>query len=239
MKAENILKLAERLKTALDPNNEHPRPASLDKLKALDAMIPNDPVTLASLLVAECVEDIRQSEIKKTGRTTAYKAALRILKSAESGQPTHKDWAYAQIIEGFQYFTNGYALLRLANKLPLEPVPADVGITMQLDAKFMEYIAPCTVEIKDLPTAGEVAAYIKKARAASSEKNPRIDYRFACGLFVNAEYLRDVLEIIDDEGYTAYANAENTRLYIKSEFGADALVFGLRRDRTPGITPAQ
>lgn len=238
MKAENILKLAERLKTALDPNNEHPRPASVDKLKALDAMIPNDPVTLASLLVAECVDDIRQSEIKKTGRTAAYKAALRILKSAESGQPTHKDWAYAQIIEGFQYFTNGYALLRLANKLPLEPVPADVGITMQLAAKFTEYINPCTIEVP-VPSAGSLTNFIKESKTNSTEKNPQIDFPFECGLAVNAGYLRDALAVLDSPCVWGYADAQNTRLYIKSPDGSGALVFGLRRSRTPGTTPAQ
>lgn len=237
MKAENILALASELRLALDPDGIHKRPETLDKLKEINKVIPGNPITLVSMIIAECEEEIQQARLKKGGRTKAFKTAKKIIKSARDSFPARKEWHYPQEQDGFQYFTSGIIVMKIKEPFPFENAPADVIGPRDLASKYYQYTEQCTQEILDIPNTADIAAFIKKSKSESTEKQPLIDWRFNCGLLVNAEHLLDAMETLNTSALWAYTDADHTRLYLKTG-DEGALVFGRRRiDRR--ISPAQ
>lgn len=228
MKAENILKYALNLRAVLDPNNEHSRPEDLEMLKAVNQMIPNDPHTLAALIIAECnaAETANApAPAKKARKSKAVKAAEKMLKMSRDNCPEHKEYHYPQMPNGVQYITNCVSIVKLTTPLPLEEMPYDIAATgpLNLAEQFDKYTRGCTTPV-GIPTALELAAYVKTHKGAEI-------LTLDCGLSINAKYLLNALEVLDAKEVWAFADLDNDKpsVYIKTLDGAEALVFGRRR----------
>ena len=190
---------------------------ALTAVKAGDVMRARDVLETIALQLRD---DIRKTEAKKSGKTSALNAAKRILKTAQK-QPSpglHK----AFYNNGLQCICDGYRGAELKNPLPLEELPADVE-TINF-TRFIDDAKKNNDIILELPELKALKTYIKleKFKNRVAKTKDIIYYDYGPGLpFVNAEFLADLLEILP--GCKAYTAKNNFNIYFESDDGRGML----------------
>ena len=171
-----------------------------------------------SRLLEKVNAEITASDAKSTGRTSTLAAVKRILKTAASGNCD--GLKFPEIVNGFQYFCDGYRLIALPDPLPGFPArPENVSPVeyAKLDRE------PENPVMLTLPTLDSLKTWIKRKtaehKAAGRRDKLKLEYHFGTGLpTVNAAYLVDMLEALPDasavfeEGYPLrgiYFTADN------------------------------
>lgn len=183
-----------------------------------------------ALARSECMEliDAAKAEMnaqtaRQGGKREAYAAAQRILKNAEK-DVLKKAMAAS---DGEQVICDGYRLVKLSEPLPLpqceggEIAKTFERILRDSSNNLGEKITP--------PPVAELRSFIaiKKAEAkAEGKKLPAVVYSLADGIYVDAQYLVDILQILPDA--VIFPSSVDWRrgtspLYFKSERGEAAL----------------
>lgn len=206
----------------------------LDKypdLKTAGAL--TDSGSLLALLVRELEHDINAEECRAAGRLSPLKAAQRVLKEAQKNprEMLHGVW----IAGGLQCLCDGYRAFCLVDHLPGLPAVRDglepFNVAACIDPARRDFSRPL-----ELPTVGEVKAYVKAEKARRKGEGirnaPPVCWDFGEGLpYVNAQYLIDALELLP--GCTCRISdrqPEKGGLYLKSSAG-DGLVLPCHRPK--------
>ena len=180
---------------------------------------------LLAVFIAEVEEDITMTEAKQGGKLSRLKACNRITKRAKG---TPRAALHGARIEGeYQYICDSYIVARLAypHHLQLEEAPANVE-KVNGGALITANKATANSPL-ELPDVRALNAYIKSekaARKATKDRTP-ILWDFGEGLpAVNAEYLRDVLEVFPDAIGRHCAGHIYSGIYFESADGAAVLM---------------
>lgn len=172
-------------------------------------------------------------------KTPVIRAAERVINSLcareKETSPRYRDFGGAWMSGGKQCVCDGYRLIRFNDPLPLPAAEGD-----GLDAEKAMEAAKRNTKPLELPTAKDLKALIKIAKANSTQGGERwtgriyrSDKKVYCYDFgeflpgVNASFLVDMLEALP--GCKAYYETESGGIYFTAENG-DGMLLPIRKD---------
>ena len=214
----------------------------LTRVNAAMALVPKDdayaiPGTVfgeLSALAADLEAKLRLECAASKGATDATRTITKMLnymKKHDSRESLHYAWMDS---EGRQCVCDGYRAYRLKEPLPLEPRPENAGEAFDLNgvipANLRDYAAV------PLPSLQEVKAYIAIERAKYTGKRGGFVALWDFGEgrpVVNAEYLRDLLQVFPDatEIFHGVGEKLHNTLYVRCDAG-EAVLLPVRTNRT-------
>lgn len=183
-------------------------------------------------LKTEAEEEIRHAAAKQSGNGNRQKAAERVIKSAKAQQQREALWGAWEDKNGAQYICDGFRLVKLFEALPLEKIRE--GVQPIDAARIIPADKNARGAVLELPTVGELKAYIKEEKALKKAVKDKsgVLYDFGADLpAVNAQYLLDMLEVLP--GCTARAAAQRpalNQIYFESGDGCGVLLPVKRRE---------
>lgn len=198
--------------------------------------VENDPETWAENAINRCPEiaacyelaaALRDDLTKKGGRGSVLSAAKRIIKKAQkyARSDTFKG---AWTTEVGQCVCDGFRGVILYDPLPgLPPVPATVDRNFDLQGVIDGAKHDSTREITDLlPTVPQAKETLARMKAEHPEAYKRTRHYLPAqiadtGIYVNPEYLIDMLEILP--GAHVYASTPLRPLYFEAPTGRGVL----------------
>lgn len=161
-------------------------------------------------LVEALKQEIRDENNKATGRTNPARLAKAIFKT---GKASLMKYAYTE--DGIKWVLDGYRIAGFFDDVDLPEVPED-----QRDRWYkVEHIVDNEYDDTEMtaPTIGELKAEIKLAKA----EKKRCMYVFDNGICVNAQYLLDFMEGLDNIRIYAYTYT-NGKVTMKSPIRIEA-----------------
>lgn len=189
---------------------------ALTAIKAGDVLRARDLMETVSELIRD---DIRSTEAKKTGKTSAVNAAKRVLKAAQKTPRVALHKAFYN--DGLQCICDGFRGVQFKNALPLDELGDDVEPINF--ASLIDNAKQNNDIILDLPELKALKTYIKLCKAEN--KNAAYTYDFGPGLpLVNAEFLADLLELLPGcKAYTRQNKTSVAPLYFECDAGRGIL----------------
>ena len=169
-------------------------------------------------LVEMLKQDIRDENNKKAGHANNAKLAKAIIKSANKKyiDPKNNKMMYCKIIDGIQYFLDGYRIAGFFNPMDFPEWELDWYKVDNL-INGLEYDdTPLSI-----PDVGEIKAAIKIAK--SSKKKSA--YVFENGTCVDSQFLLDFITGFNAPVfYPAHNNPTRNPIYIESPDGVGILL---------------
>lgn len=205
--------------------------------------IENDTETWAENAINRCPEiaacyelaaALRDDLTKKSGRGSVLSAAKRLVKN---GQKNARSDTFKGVwtTEAGQCMCDGYRGVILYDPLPgLPPVPATLDQYFNLEGTIDGAKHDSTREITDiLPTVPQAKETLARMKAAHPDAYKRTRHYLPAqiadtGIYVNPEYLIDMLEILP--GARVFASTHYRPLYFEAPTGRGVLLPVIHKD---------
>lgn len=153
------------------------------------------------VLMLDCKEIIREETAKSRGAGNVYSVFSKTFK--ENAKKGREYLTYAYEEDGKTYATNSYYALRTNKKLDLPNVDNERFPRGVVDI-INRTIANNLTHVNDVPTLSELKAYIK-LKKAEQPKGTDVMYELDSGYsYVNAEYLKRIIEFLGDSNICCY-----------------------------------
>lgn len=167
----------------------------------------------------------KESKPKATYTKTAVNAVKRIIKYSPK-----EDFKHIMEKDGVYYATDGYRMVRLKEDIPELPHTDKVPkTTLELFDGYFNGDKYDASEQVDLPSKDRVAKFKRWLKENGNSSQTAI--RITDELYVNANYLQDVLQVFPDaEGYIGRPEKGVPVLILKSEKG-DAVIMPIKVDK--------
>lgn len=171
-------------------------------------------------LVEMLKADIRDENNKKAGHANNAKLAKAIIKSGLSHykymDPKNNQMAYCKIIDGVQYFLDGYRIAGFFNHMDFPEWESDWYKVDNMINGIEYEDTPLNI-----PSVAELKAAIKIAKASKKKSI----YVFENGICVNSQYLLDFVSGFNSPVfYPSHQNPQKASIYIESPDGFGILL---------------
>ena len=179
-------------------------------------------------LIKELTLTLGAEKAKVSGDSVVFKAAMRILKSAErnANAPFHGAFMYKDSCgDKYQCVCDGYQLVRFKTQLDLPKAPVPNTLDIEGIYKGLSRETPL-----ESPTVPELRTMLKvhKAKYIGRPREYKAMYDFGEGKpLVDANFLLNILECLP--GCTMYSNGEKGYIPCVAENGDGLLLPILRR----------
>lgn len=187
-----------------------------------------------SFIIRDLEAQLRMESAASKGTTNATRTITKMLnyvKKHDYRESLHYAWLDS---EGRQCVCDGYRAYRLKEPLPLEPRPENAGETFDLNGVIPKDLRDYAAT--PLPSLQEVKAHIAIERAKYTGKRGGFVALWDFGEgkpVVNAEYLRDLLQVFPDAAEIFHGVGEKlmSPLFVRCDAG-DAILLPVRTNRT-------
>lgn len=158
---------------------------------------------------------------KKASSASVVSAVKRIVKAAVSGHNKYLQGMLYQ--QGLYCVCDSYRILRLKDDVTCVPHIENTPATPVLANIMKPAVDAISVKL-DLPAESELKAYIARIKASGSDRD-RICYQLADSVYVNPQYLLDMLQALPGcSCYTEADKAGKAMLYFVADNGDGVLL---------------
>lgn len=181
-------------------------------------------------LEKELAKDIQAEFAKKDGRVSALTTINKLLRDCKRNWPARELLHYAYTdSNGRQYVADLYRIFRFNKPLMLEPRPEGLE-PLDVDKYIPKVLSGYS--IAQLPDAARLKELIALKKAKLGKKYICTRYNLVSNVYVNAQYLLDLMTVFPDVTEVYYINPVSP-IYAVSANG-DAIICPIRVENKEG-----